>query len=183
MLLFPSLREVFFLVYFVSSVCASCVDICSAHGYSVGEGACCNCRVLNLVSTCFVFSSVPCPIAVAMMFHVETIGHTVFLLRKLECFKHVLWRNQVSRWYVLRTTQNGDFVLLPLCVAPCWRTGARLAQWRPSVLSLPLVFSLCTCALLLNIHLDSCDRTQAISSNKSYPLHHLQHKKNTKRFR
>ena len=107
-----------------------------------------------------------------MMFHVEAIGHTIFLLRKLECFKHVLWRIQVSRWYVLRTTQNGDFVLLPLCVAPCWRTGAlapcrrsgaRLAQWRPSVLSLPLVFSLCTCALLLNIHLDSCDRTRAIS--------------------
>ena len=48
-------------------------------------------------------------------------------------------------------------------LAPCRRSGARLAQWRPSVLSLHLVFSLCTCALLLNIHLDSCDRTQAIS--------------------
>ena len=48
-------------------------------------------------------------------------------------------------------------------LAPCRRSCARLAQWRPSVLSRPLVFSLCTCALLLNIHLDSCDRTQAIS--------------------
>ena len=48
-------------------------------------------------------------------------------------------------------------------LAPCRRSGARLAQWRPSVLSFPLVFSLCTCALQLNIHLDSSDRTQAIS--------------------
>ena len=24
----------------------------------------------------------------------------------------------------LRTTQNGDFVLLPLCVVLCWRAGA-----------------------------------------------------------
>ena len=48
-------------------------------------------------------------------------------------------------------------------LALCRCSGARLAQWRPSVLSLPLVFSLCTCALLLNIHLDSCDRTRAIS--------------------
>ena len=46
-------------------------------------------------------------------------------------------------------------------LAPC---RARLAQWRPSVLSLPCLFFLvCTCALPLNIHLDSCDRTQAIS--------------------
>ena len=36
----------------------------------------------------------------------------------------------VSKWYVLRTTQNGDFVLLPLCVVPCWRTGALLVQCR-----------------------------------------------------
>ena len=77
-----------------------------------------------------MFSSVPCPIAVAMMFHVETIVHTVFRLRKLKCFRHVLWRIQVSRWYVLRTTQNEDFVLLPLCVALCWRTGALSAQLR-----------------------------------------------------
>ena len=95
-----------------------------------GEGACCNCRVLNLVSTCFVFFSslshccchdVPCG---------NDCAHSFFRLRKLECFRHVLWRIQVSRWYVLRTTQNGDFVLLPLCVAPCWRTGALSAQLR-----------------------------------------------------
>ena len=65
-----------------------------------------------------------------MMFHVETIVHTVFRLKKLECFRHVLWRIQVSKWYGLRTTQNGDFVLLPLCLAPCWRTGALSAQLR-----------------------------------------------------
>ena len=43
-----------------------------------GEEACCNCRVLHLVSTGFVFPSVPCPIVVAMMLNVETIGDTVF---------------------------------------------------------------------------------------------------------
>ena len=36
----------------------------------------------------------------------------------------------MSRWYVLRTMENADFVLLPLCVAPCWRTGALPAQLR-----------------------------------------------------
>ena len=36
----------------------------------------------------------------------------------------------MSSWYVLRTTQNGDFVLLPWCVALCWRTGALSAQLR-----------------------------------------------------
>ena len=76
------------------------------------------------MSQLVVSSSVPYPIAVAMMFHVETIVHRIFRLRKLVCFRHVLWRIQVSSWYVLRTTQNGDFVLLPLCVALCWRTGA-----------------------------------------------------------
>ena len=38
------------------------------------EEACCNCRVLNLVSICcgvFCFSSVPCPLAVAMVFPVN----------------------------------------------------------------------------------------------------------------
>ena len=93
------------------------------------EGACCNCHVLKLVSTCFVFFS-SLSLCSCHDGHVETIWHTVFQLRKLECFRHVLWRIQVSKWYVLRTTQNGDFVLLPLCVVPCWRTGALLAQLR-----------------------------------------------------
>ena len=53
--------------------------------------------------------------------------------------------SEYSSGMFLRTTQNGDFVLLP-CVccavgalAPCRRGRARLAQWRLSVLSLPLV--------------------------------------------
>ena len=55
---------------------------------------CCNCRVLNLVSTCFgvfCFPSVPCPLAVAMVFHVGNNWTHSFLLRKFECFKHALW--------------------------------------------------------------------------------------------
>ena len=52
----------------------------------------CNCRVSNLVSTgfgVFCFPSVPCSLAVAMVFHVGTNWTHSFLLRKLECFKHV----------------------------------------------------------------------------------------------
>ena len=45
-------------------------------------------------------------------------------------FQACLVENPSSRWYVLRTTQNEDFVLLPLCVALCWRTGALSAQLR-----------------------------------------------------
>ena len=136
---------------------------------------CCNYSVLNLVSTCFVFF-IPCPIAVAMMFHVQTIVHTIFRLSKLECFRHVLQRIQVFKWCVLRTTQNGDFVLFPLCVAPCgphWRfVGAMSLGWRrcrsvgavaPERVVPSFRFLLRACALLLNIHLDSSDHSQAIS--------------------
>ena len=63
----------------------------------------------QLVLAYFVFPSVPCPLAVAMVFHVGNNWTHSFLLRKLECFKHVLFWFPV-RWYVLRTTQNGDFV-------------------------------------------------------------------------
>ena len=120
------------------------------------EGACCKCRVLNLVSTCFVFFSslshccchdVPCGNDCALSFSVEEIRvFTACLVEnpsvQVVCFEnHAEWR---------------------FCLAP-FVCRALLAHWRLSVLSLPLVFSLCTCALLLNIHLDSCDRTQAIS--------------------
>ena len=60
-----------------------------------GEGACCSCRVLNLVSTSFgVFCFSPfgsLAFAVAMVFHVGNNRTHSFLVRKLECFKHVLW--------------------------------------------------------------------------------------------
>ena len=49
------------------------LDAVRDHAQS-GEGACCNCRVLNLVSTCrgvLCFSSVPCPLVVAVVFHVR----------------------------------------------------------------------------------------------------------------
>ena len=133
-----------------------------------GEGACCNCRVLNLVSTCFVFFSslsrccchdVPCGNDCAHSFSVEEIRVFQACLVKnpsvqVVCFEnHAEWRFCLAP-FVSRLVGS---------LAPCRRSGARLAQWRPSVLSLPLVFSLCTCALLLNIHLDSCDRTRAIS--------------------
>ena len=136
-----------------------------------GEGACCNCRVLNLVSTrlaYFVFPSVPCSFAVAMVFHVGDNWTHSFLLRKLECFTHVLWRIQVSRWYVLRTMQNGDFVLLPFgvsrlvgAVALGWRSGAR-ARYCFLPLFSPCVVHVRTS---VDVHLDPCDRTQAVSFN------------------
>ena len=122
---------------------------------------CCNCRVLNLVSTrCVFFSSlshccchdVPC----AQNFSVEEI----------RVFQACLVQNPSVQVVCFENHAEWRFCLAPfVCCALLahWRSRARLAQWRPSVLSLPLVFSVCTCALLLNIHLDSCDRTQAIS--------------------
>ena len=130
---------------------------------------------------CFIFPSVPCPIAVAMVFHVGNNWTHSFLLRKLECFTHVLWRIQVSRWYVLRTTQNGDFVLLPVCVAPCWRSGALSAQWRSVGALAPerVVPSLVSpCAHARFCWMFSLTHATALKpshSNKSYPLDHLQH--------
>ena len=133
------------------------------------EGACCNCRVLNLVSTCCVFFSslshccchdVPSGNDCAQNFSVEEIR--VFQACLVEnpsvqvvCFEnHAEWRFCFAP-FVCRALVGA--------LAPCRRSCARLAQWRPSVLSLPL-FSPCVHArLLLNIHLDSCDRTQAIS--------------------
>ena len=83
----------------------------------------------------------------------------------------------MSRWYVLRTTQNGDFVLLPLCVAPCWRSGALSAQWR-SVGALapervvPSLVSPCAharfCWMFILTHATALKPSH---SNKSYPLH------------
>ena len=134
-----------------------------------GEGACCNCCVLNLVSTCCVFFSsqshccchdVSCGNDCAQNFSVEEI----------RVFQACLVENPSVQVVCFENRAEWRFCLASLCVsrsvgalAPCRRSCARLAQWRPSVLSLPLVFSLCTCALLLNVHLDSCDRTRAIS--------------------
>ena len=72
---------------------AANLDAVLDHAQS-GEGACCNCRLLNLVSTrcgvvCFCFGSLS--LAVAMVFHVGNNWTHSFLLRKFECFKHVLW--------------------------------------------------------------------------------------------
>ena len=91
--------------------------------------------------------------------------------------------SQVSRWYVLRTTQNGDFVLLPLCrallahsrlvgaVALGWRSGA-----RARCCFLPLVLALCRarahfCWMFILTHATALKPSH---SNKSCPLHHLQ---------
>ena len=71
----------------------------------------------------------------------------------------------------LRTTQNGDFVLLPFgvsrlvgAVALGWRSGA-----RARCCFLPL-FSPCVVHVRtsVDIHLDSCDRTQAVSFKHSH---------------
>ena len=60
-------------------------------------------------------------------------------------------------------------------LVPCRRSCARLAQWRPSVLSLPLV-SPCVharfCGTFILTHATALEPSH---SNKSYPLHHLQH--------
>ena len=92
----------------------------------------------------------------------------------------------MSRWYVLRTTQNGDFVLLLLCVAPCWRSGALSARWR-SVGALapervvPYLVSPCAharfCWMFISTHATALKPSH---SNRSYPLHHLQHQKKGK---
>ena len=138
-----------------------------------GEGACCHCRVLNLVSTCCViFSSlshccchdVPCGNDCAQNFSVEEIR--VFQACLVEnpsvqvvCFEnHAEWRFCLAPFLCRALLAHWRLVG---AVALGWRSGAR-------ALSLPLVFSLCTCALLLNIHLDSCDRTQAISFKTSH---------------
>ena len=105
-----------------------------------------------------------------MVFHVGNSGTHSFLLRKLECFKHVARRFPV-RWYVLRTTQNGDFVLLPHgvsrlvgVVALGWRSGA-----RARCCFLPL-FSPCVVHVRtsVDVHLDSCDRTLSRFSQNSH---------------
>ena len=85
-----------------------------------GEGACRNCCILNLVSTRCV-SSVPCPIAVAMMFHV----HRLFRLRKIRVFQTCLVENPSVKVVYFENHAEWRFcVLLPLCVVLCWRAGA-----------------------------------------------------------
>ena len=68
-----------------------------------------------------------------------------------------------SRMVCFENHAEWRFCLAPFwCVAPCRRSGARLAQWRPSALLFPsFVLALCTCALLLDVHLDSCDGTHS----------------------
>ena len=99
---------------------------------------------LNSFLSSFVFPSVPCPLAVAMKFHVGNNWTHSLLLRKLKCFKHVLWRLPVW-WYVFENHAEWRFCLAPFwCVAPGQHSGARLAQWRPSALLLPsFVLALC----------------------------------------
>ena len=93
-----------------------------------GEGACCNCRVLNLVSTCFVFFSslshccchdVPCGNDCAHSFSVEAV----------RVFQACLVENPSVQVVCVENHAEWRFDLLPLCVARCWRTGALSAQW------------------------------------------------------
>ena len=67
------------------------------------------------------------------------------------------------------------FCLAPFfCVALGRRSGAR-ARCCFLLLFSPCVVHVRTS---VDVHLDSCDRTQAFHSKQSYPLHHLQHKNN-----
>ena len=104
-----------------------------------------NCCILNLVSTRCV-SSVPCPIAVAMMFHV----HRIFLLRKIRVFQTCLVEIPSVQVVYFENHAEWRFCLAPFvcpcsvgALAPCRRSRARLAQWRPSVLSPSLFVFLC----------------------------------------
>ena len=122
---------------------------------------CCNCRVLSQL---VVFSSVPLSHCCC---HDVPCGNDCaqnFSVEEIRVFQARLVENPSVQVVCFENHAECRFCLAPFwCVAPGRRSGARLAQWRPSVLSFPLVFSLCTCVLLLNIHLDSCDRTQAVS--------------------
>ena len=64
----------------------------------------------------------------------------------------------------MRTTQNGNFVLLPLvcrALSAQWRSVGAVAPERVVASFLRSRFVSCTCALLLDVHLDSCDRTHS----------------------
>ena len=64
------------------------------------------------------------------------------------------------RWYVLRTTQNGESALLPLGVS---RPAGTAGPVRVVVSSFCSRLMSCKRALLVDFHHDSCDRTQAVS--------------------
>ena len=103
---------------------------------------CCNCRVLDLV-----LSSVPCPIAdvpcgndCAHSFSVEEIGVFQACLVENPSIQVVRFENHAEWRFCLAT-----FVCRALLAH--WRLVGAVAlgwaHWRPSVLSLPLVFSPC----------------------------------------
>ena len=93
-----------------------------------------------------------------MMFHVVTIVHRIFSVEEIRVFQACLVENPSVQVVCFENHAEWRF-----CRAPFLVYRALSAQWRLSVLSLLLVFSFCTSALLLNIHLDLCDRTRAIS--------------------
>ena len=65
----------------------------------------------------------------------------------------------------MRTTQNGDFVLLLFGVS---RPVGAVAPERVVASFLCSLLVSCTCALLLNIHRGSRDRTQAVPFKTSH---------------
>ena len=98
---------------------------------------CCNCRVLNLVSTCCV-ASVPCPIAVAMMFHVENDCAHSFSVEEIRVFQACLVENPSVQVVCFENHAEWRFCLAPFvcrallahwrlvgAVALGWRSGAR----------------------------------------------------------
>ena len=107
---------------------------------------CCNCCVLNLVSTrfgvfCFSFGSLsPC---CCMVFHVGN-NWTQFSVEEIRVFQACLMVIP-SQVVCFENHAEWRYCLAPFwCVAPCRRSGARLAQWRPSALLLPsFVLALC----------------------------------------
>ena len=72
----------------------------------------------------------------------------------------------------MRTTQNGDFVLLPFGVS---RLVGAVAPERVVASFLGSRLVSCTCALLWMSILNHATALKPFHSKQSYPLHHLQH--------
>ena len=73
-----------------------------------------------------------------------TIGHTAFSVEEIRVFEACLMVIP-SQVVCFENHAEWRFCLAPFwCVAPGLRSGARLAQWRPSTLLLPsFVLALC----------------------------------------
>ena len=97
----------------------------------------------------------------------QRIWRTLWVIKTFTAASHEKWQasktkrlSNMLRWYVFKNHAEWRFGLAPVwCVAPGWRSGA-----RARCCFLPL-FSPCVvhARTSVDVHLDSCDRTQAVS--------------------